>query len=73
MYSVNRGGELFRDKRWNSHQFFELDLPRLSVDIDLTFLPVTDRDAAIREINAALVRIAERLKERGIEKFSIPP
>jgi len=45
---------------------FELDLPRLSVDIDLTFLPVTDRATAIREINAALTRIAERLKKRAI-------
>ena len=33
---------------------FENDLPRLSVDIDLTFRPVTDRPTAIREINAAL-------------------
>ena len=36
---------------------FEKDLPRLSVDIDLTFLPLTDRDTAIRDINAALSRI----------------
>lgn len=45
---------------------FELDLPRLSVDIDLTFLPVTDRPRAIGEINAALSRIGERLEARGI-------
>ena len=45
---------------------FELDLPRLSVDIDLTFLPVTDRETAIAEINAALSRIAKRLQARGI-------
>lgn len=45
---------------------FELDLPRLSVDIDLTFLPVTDRETAIWEINAALSRIAKRLQARGI-------
>ena len=56
----------FAIKGGTAINLFELDLPRLSVDIDLTFLPVTDRDAAIREINAALVRIAERLKERGI-------
>ena len=45
---------------------FELDLPRLSVDIDLTFLPVTDRGEAIAEIGAALSRIAARLQARGI-------
>ena len=50
----------FAIKGGTAINLFELDLPRLSVDIDLTFLPVTDRDAAIREINAALVRIAER-------------
>lgn len=45
---------------------FELDLPRLSVDIDLTFLPVTDRATAIREINAALTRICKDLVKAGI-------
>ena len=56
----------FAIKGGTAINLFELDLPRLSVDIDLTFLPVTDRDTAIREINAALVRIAERLKARGL-------
>ena len=45
---------------------FELDLPRLSVDIDLTFLPVTDRETAVREINTALIRIADGLERRGL-------
>lgn len=56
----------FAIKGGTAINLFELDLPRLSVDIDLTFLPVTDRDTAIHEINAALVRIAERLKARGL-------
>jgi predicted nucleotidyltransferase component of viral defense system len=37
---------------------FWRDLPRLSVDIDLTFLPVADREASLTEIDAALRRIA---------------
>ena len=45
---------------------FELDLPRLSVDIDLTFLPVTGRETAVAEINAALSRIVQRLQLRGV-------
>lgn len=50
---------------------FESDLPRLSVDIDLTFLPVTDRQTAIREINAALSRIRRDVARAGIEaRFS---
>ena len=44
---------------------FERDLPRLSVDIDLTFLPLTDRDTAIRDINAALSRICKSLDNRS--------
>ena len=44
---------------------FERDLPRLSVDIDLTFLPLTDRDTAIRDINAALSRICKSLDKRS--------
>jgi predicted nucleotidyltransferase component of viral defense system len=37
---------------------FVRDMPRLSVDIDLTYLPVKDRDASLTEIDAALKRIA---------------
>lgn len=55
----------FAIKGGTAINLFELDLPRLSVDIDLTFLPVYGRDTAIREINAALDRIAERLRARG--------
>lgn len=36
---------------------FGRDLPRLSVDIDLTYLPVDDRDVAFARISAALLRI----------------
>lgn len=41
---------------------FVRDMPRLSVDIDLAFLPVSDRDAALRDIDAALGRIRDALK-----------
>jgi hypothetical protein len=41
--------------------FFVRDLPRLSIDIDLTYLPVADRVASLRDISAALKRIGERL------------
>ena len=56
----------FAIKGGTAINLFELDLPRLSVDIDLTFLPVTDRETATREINGALLRIAERLRARGM-------
>ncbi len=40
---------------------FIRDLPRLSVDIDLTYLPVEDRAASLAAIDAAMLRIAERI------------
>lgn len=38
---------------------FVRDMPRLSVDIDLTYLPVESREASLRTIDAAMKRIAE--------------
>jgi len=40
---------------------FYRDLPRLSVDIDLTYLPVKDRAESLAEISGALDRIAARI------------
>jgi predicted nucleotidyltransferase component of viral defense system len=37
---------------------FIRDLPRVSVDIDLTYLPVEDREQSLTQIDAALRRIA---------------
>lgn len=42
--------------------FFVLDMPRLSVDIDLAFLSVIPRDEALRDIDAALNRIGDGIK-----------
>jgi hypothetical protein len=44
---------------------FVRDMPRLSVDIDLTYLPIADRPASLREIDAAMRRIAGSIG-RGI-------
>lgn len=41
---------------------FMHDLPRLSVDIDLTYLPVEDRVTSLANITQAMMRIAERVK-----------
>jgi len=43
---------------------FARDLPRLSVDIDLTYLPVADRDSSLEAVRAGLDRIADRLTAR---------
>lgn len=41
---------------------FLRDMPRLSVDIDLTYLPVQPRRQSLAAIEAALNRIAERIR-----------
>lgn len=40
---------------------FVLDMPRLSVDIDLTYIPIQGRDESISAINAALVRVKNNI------------
>src|SRR5207244_1769010 len=42
--------------------FFIQDLPRLSVDIDLTYLPVEPREASLQAISAALSRITKSIR-----------
>jgi len=42
---------------------FVNDMPRLSVDIDLTYIPVEDRTPSITHINEALMRIASRISK----------
>lgn len=39
---------------------FLRDMPRLSVDIDLTYLPLQPRDVALNEMSLALERLASR-------------
>jgi len=42
--------------------FFVRNFPRLSVDIDLVYVPVEDRETTLRGINAALQRMADRIR-----------
>lgn len=51
---------------------FIRDLPRLSVDIDLTWLPVADRAASLAGIDAAMLRIADRIRT-GIKGAKVTP
>ena len=52
--------------------FFLRDLPRLSVDIDLAYLPVSPRAEALRAARNGLVRIAEAAK-RAIPALECRP
>jgi hypothetical protein len=46
---------MFALKGGTAINFFIRDLPRLSVDIDLTYLPVDERGFALDDINRALL------------------
>jgi predicted nucleotidyltransferase component of viral defense system len=42
---------------------FVRDLPRLSVDIDLTYLPIEDRSTTLDNISSALISIKNRIEQ----------
>ena len=52
---------VFALKGGTAINFFVQDLPRLSVDIDLVYLPITERDEALMDMRQTLHRIAERI------------
>ena len=43
---------------------FVLNMPRLSVDIDLTYLPIEDRENTMQNINEAFGRIEKSIKSK---------
>ncbi len=57
--------EIFALKGGTAINLFYRDLPRLSVDIDVTYVPVKDRATSLAEINAAMDRMAVTI-ERSI-------
>ena len=64
--------EAFALKGGTAINLFVRDMPRLSVDIDLTYLPVEDRTTSLAAIDAAMLRIAERI-EAGIPGTKVIP
>ncbi|MEI7672943.1 MAG: nucleotidyl transferase AbiEii/AbiGii toxin family protein [Deltaproteobacteria bacterium] len=55
---------VFALKGGTAINFFVRDLPRVSVDIDLVYLPIGERDSSLRELSAALVRISRDVENR---------
>ncbi len=55
--------EAFALKGGTAINFFYLDCPRLSVDIDLHYLPVNDRESALAEIAANMQAIATSIEQ----------
>ena len=56
---------VFALKGGTAINLFYRDMPRLSVDIDLTYLPVADRQTSLNDINVALHRIVEAITRRN--------
>ena len=56
--------EVFALKGGTAINLFIRDMPRLSVDIDLTYVPVQSYDASLAAIDAAMGRIGGRIKAR---------
>lgn len=59
---VGRQG-CFAVKGGTAINLFLRAMPRLSVDIDLTYLPLSGREEALRDIGAAIRAIAERIEQ----------
>lgn len=55
--------DCFALKGGTAINLFIRDMPRLSVDIDLTYLSIADRPASLAAIDSALKRIAERIRQ----------
>lgn len=56
--------DCFALKGGTAINLFVRDMPRLSVDIDLTYLPIQGRTESLSAIDAAMKRIAGRIRQR---------
>lgn len=61
--------EIALDTRFALHggtaiNLFDRNMPRLSVDIDLTYIPIEDRETSFNNISAALNKIKEGIENR---------
>lgn len=66
------GEDVFALKGGTAINLFVRDLPRLSVDIDLTYLPVRPRKESLADIDAALKRIGEAIS-LSVPKVQVIP
>ncbi len=55
--------EDFALKGGTAINFFNRDLPRLSVDIDLCYLPLADRESSLNHISESLQKISNRVTQ----------
>lgn len=65
--------EDFALKGGTAINLFFRDLPRLSIDIDLTYLPIEERDVSFKKIHTYLSDVMKMLKSKGYECKSDKP
>lgn len=73
IFSVISTDDDFALKGGSAINLFYQDLPRLSVDIDLAYLPLTPRKESIEKINKSLARIQESLLANGFQSVLVGP
>ena len=56
--------KVFALKGGTAINFFVRDLPRLSVDIDLTYLPISDREKSLSDITSCIDTICESIEKK---------
>jgi len=67
--------DIFALKGGTAINLFVRDLPRLSVDIDLVYLPVGDRESSLQAVRDGLERVAVGLEREGrmaVERRLLP-
>ena len=67
---------VMRDSRFalkggSALNLFIRDLPRLSVDIDLTYLPIEDRDSTLANISNILAKISQDISRAMPDRKSV--
>ena len=61
--------ECFAIKGGTAINLFFMNLPRLSVDIDLVYLPIESRDTTYQNINQALERISTKTSKNRLKSY----
>ncbi|NLD36719.1 MAG: nucleotidyl transferase AbiEii/AbiGii toxin family protein [Desulfatiglans sp.] len=56
--------DVFALKGGTAINFFYQNMPRISVDIDLAYIPINDRDTALKDIHSRLLHISEEIKRK---------
>jgi len=62
--------EVFALKGGTAINFFIRNLPRLSVDIDLAYLPINERDLAFEDISHSLIDLKTKIERQFPTRLS---